>query len=87
MTVKPIPVSTRAHLARFMVKVAHALRHPIRTPWPEWRGNDRHAWFRRTKSVVATFTWLPDMPEPMCMEQVMAPVAELARVNHVVNLV
>ena len=87
MTVKQIPVYNSANLAMFMVNVSHAMMRPIRTQWPEWSVNDLKAWFRSKKYVVETLKLLPDMPEPMFIEQAIAQVAELGRVNHVVNLV
>jgi len=37
--------------------------------------------------VIATLKLLPEMPEPIFIEQAIAQVAELGRVNHVANLV
>ena len=48
---------------------------------------DLKAWVRSRQYVMATFKWLPEMPEPIFIEQAIAQVAELGRVNHVANLV
>ena len=41
--------------------------------------------FRRRQYVVETFTWLPEMPEPILIDQDTAPMAALGRVNHADN--
>ena len=87
MTVKQTPVYNSANLAMFMVNVSHAVMRPMRTQWPECSVNDLKAWFRSRKYVVETLKLLPEMPEPIFIEQAIAQVAALGRVNHVVNLV
>jgi putative transposase len=47
--------------------------------------NDLKAWFRSRKYVVETLKLLPEMPEPIFIDQAIAQVAALGRVNHVVN--
>ena len=75
MTVNQTPVDHRANLAMFMVNLAHALIRPIRTQWPEGSVNDLKAWCRGRKSVVETLQLLPEMPEPIFIEQAIAQVA------------
>jgi len=85
MTVKQTPVYNRANLAMFMVNVSHAVMRPMRTQWPEFSVNDLKAWFRSRKYVVETLKLLPEMPELIFIEQAIARVAQLGRVNHAVN--
>jgi putative transposase len=85
MTVKQTPVYNSANLAMFMVNVSHAVMRPMRTQWPECSVNDLKAWFRSRKYVVETLKLLPEMPELIFMEQAIAQVAQLGRVNHAVN--
>ena len=85
MTVNERPVYNSANLSLFMVNVSHALMRPMRTHWPECSVNDLKAWFRSRKYVVETFKLLPEMPEPIFIDQAIAQIAELGRVNHVVN--
>jgi putative transposase len=85
MTVNQRSGDTRAHLSLLMVNVSQAWMRPMRTHWPEGSVHDLKAWLRSRKSVVETFTWLPEMPEPICIDQVMAQIADLGRVNHAVN--
>jgi len=87
MTVNHTPVYKSANLAMFLVKLSHALIRPLRTQWPECRVNALNAWFRGRQSVVETFKWLPEMPEPIFIEQAIAQVAALGRVNHAINSV
>ncbi len=85
MTVNERPVYNSANLSLFMVNVSHALMRPMRTHWPECSVNDLKAWFRSRKYVVETLKLLPEMPEPIFIDQAIAHIAELGRVNHVVN--
>jgi len=85
MTVKQTPVYNSANLAMFMVNLSHAVMRPLQPHWPGVSVNDVKAWFRSRKYVVETFKLLPEMPEPIFIDQVIAQVAGLGRVNHVVN--
>ena len=85
MTVNETPVYNSANLAMFMVTVSHAVMRPMRTHWPELSVNDLKAWFRSRKYVVETLKLFPEMPEPIFIDQAIAHLAELGRVNHVVN--
>ena len=85
MTVKQTPVYNSANLAMFMVNVSHAVIRPMRMQWPECSVNDLKAWFRSRKYVVETLKLLPEMPELIFIEQAIARVAELGRVNYAVN--
>ena len=85
MVVKETPVYNSANLALFMVNVSQALMRPMRAQWPELSVNDLRTWFRSRKYVVETLKLLPEMPEPIFIEQAIARMAELGRVNHAVN--
>ena len=85
MTVKQTPVYNSANLAMFLVNVSHAVRRPMRMQWPECSVNDLKAWFRSRKYVVETLKLLPEMPELIFIEQAIARVAQLGRVNYAVN--
>lgn len=85
MTIKHTPVYNSANLAMFMVHISHAVMRPMRTQWPEFSVNDLKAWFRSRKYVVETLKLLPEMPEPIFIEQAIAQIAALGRVNHAVN--
>ena len=87
MTVNQTPVYNSANLAMFMVNLSHALIRPIRTQWPECSVNDLKAWFRGRKYVVEILKLLPEMPEPIFIDQAIAQVAALGRVNHAINSV
>ena len=87
MTVNQTPVYNSANLAMFMVNVSQALMRPLRPQWSELSVTDLKAWFRSRQYVIATLKLLPEMPEPIFIEQAIAQVAELGRVNHLANLV
>jgi putative transposase len=85
MNINARPVYNGANLAMFMVNVAHALIWPMRTQWPAFSVNDLKAWFRGQKYVVETLKLLPEPPAPIFIDQVVAKMAALGRVNHAVN--
>jgi hypothetical protein len=85
MVVNETPVYNSANLAMFMVNVSQALMRPMRRQWPELSVNDLKTWFRSRKYVVETLKLLPEMPEPIFIDQAIAQMAELGRINHSVN--
>ena len=85
MNVKERPVYNSANLALFMVNISHALIRPMRAQWPAFSVNDLKAWFRGRKYVVETLKLLPEMPDPLFINQVVSQMAALGRVNHAVN--
>jgi len=85
MSVKERPVYNSANLALFMVNMSHALIHPMREQWPDFSVNDLKAWFRGQKYVVETLKLLPEPPDSIFIDQMVAQMAALGRVNHTVN--
>jgi putative transposase len=85
MSVKERPVYHSANLAMFMVNLSQALIRPMRAQWPAFSVNDLKAWFRGRKYVVETLKLLPEPPDSIFIEQVVAQMAELGRINHAVN--
>ncbi len=85
MVVNETPVYNSANLAMFMVNVSQALMRPMRAQWPELSVNDLKTWFRSRKYVVETLKLLPEMPEPIFIDQAIAQMAELGRINPSVN--
>ena len=85
MSVKERPVYNSANLAMFMVNVSHALMRPMRAQWPAFSVNDLKAWFRGQKYVVETLQLLPELPDSLFIDQIVAQMAALGRINHAVN--
>jgi putative transposase len=85
MVVNETPVYNSANLAMFMVNVSQALIRPMRPQWPELSVNDLKTWFRSRKYVVETLKLLPEIPEAIFIDQAIAQVAQLGRINHAVN--
>lgn len=85
MSVNARPGYNSANLAMFMVNVSQALMRPMRAQWPAFSVNDLKAWFRGRKYVVETLQLLPAMPDAICIDQVVAQMAALGRINHAVN--
>jgi putative transposase len=85
MVVNKTPVYNSANLAMFMVNVSQALMRPMRAQWPELSVNDLKTWFRSRKYVVETLKLLPEMPEAIFIDEAIAQVAQLGRINHAEN--
>ena len=85
MSVKERPVYNSANLAMFMVNLSQALIRPMRDQWPAFSVNDLKAWFRGQKYVVETLKLLPEPPDSIFIDQVVAQMAALGRINHAVN--
>ena len=85
MSVKERPVYNSANLAMFMVNLSHALIRPMREQWPAFSVNDLKAWFRGRKYAAELLTLLPESPDSIFIDQVMAQMAALGRVNHTVS--
>lgn len=79
------PVYPGAHRAMGMGKGSQAWGRPMRAPGSAGSVQDLTAWCRGQQYVIATVQGLPEPPEPICLAQVVAPMAELGRVNHAVN--
>ena len=44
----------------------------MRAQWPAFSVNDLKAWFRGRKYVVETLKLLPEMPDAICIDQVVS---------------
>ena len=82
MSVKERSVYNSANLAMFMVNMSHVLIRPMRDEWPVFSVNDLKAWFRGRKYAVEMLKLLPESPDAIFIDQVVAQMAELGRVNH-----
>jgi putative transposase len=85
MRVRERPVYNSANLAMFMVHLSHAVIGPMRDQWPAFSVNDLKAWLRGQKYGVETLKLLPEPPDAIFIDQVVAQMAALGRVNHTVN--
>ena len=82
MSVKERPVYNSANLAMFMVNLSHALIRPMREEWPAFSVNDLKAWLRGRKYATELLKLLPESLGCIFIDQVVAQMAELGRVNH-----
>ena len=85
MVVNERPVYNSANLSMFMVNVSRALMCSMRAQWPELSVNDLKTWFRSRKYVVETLKLLPEMPEAIFIDEAIAQVAQLGRINQAEN--
>jgi putative transposase len=85
MVVNEKPVYNSANLSMLMANVSRALMRPMRTQWPELSVNDLKTWFRSRKYVVETLKLLPEMPEAIFIDEAIAQIAQLGRINQAGN--
>ena len=85
MVINEAPVYNSANLSMFMVNVSRALMRPMRARWPELSVNDLKTWFRSRKYVVETLKLLPETPEANFIDEAIAQVAQLGRINQAGN--
>ena len=81
MNVNQTPVHNAANLAMFMVNVSQTLLDHFRPTCPTFSVIDLKAHFRGRKYVTETLKLLPQMPEPIFIDQIFANIAQIGRVN------
>ena len=81
MNVKQRPVYNAANLAMFMVNLSQVLTRHFRPTYPAFSVNDLKAYFRGHKYVVETLKLLPQMPEPIIIDQIFANIAQIGSIN------
>ena len=81
MNVNQTPVYNAANLAMFMVNVSQALIQSFRPTCPTFSVNDLKAHFRGRKYVTETLKLLPQIPEPIFIEQIFANIAHIGSIN------
>jgi putative transposase len=81
MNVNQLPVYNAANLAMFMVNVSQVLIRHWRPTCPTFSVNDLKAHFRGRKYVTETLKLLPQMPEPIFIEQIFANIAQIGRIS------
>lgn len=81
MNVNQTPVYNAANLAMFMVNVSQLLIRHCRPTCPSFSVNDLKAHFRGYKYVTETLKLLPQMPEPIFIDQIFARIAQIGGIN------
>lgn len=81
MNVNQTPVYNAANLAMFMVNVSHLLFHHFRPTDPTFSVNDLKAYFRGRKYVTEKLKLLPQMPEPIFIDQIFAHIAQIGSIH------
>ena len=81
MNVNQTPVYNAANLAMFMVNVSQLLIRHCRPACPTFSVNDLKAHSRGHKYVTETLKLLPQMPEPIFIDQIFANIAQIGRIN------
>jgi putative transposase len=85
MGVNSTPVYNSAHLALLMVNLSQALIRPLQAQCPAFSVNDLKAWYRGRKYALEALKWLPEMPDPIFIDQAIARMTELGRINHAMS--
>jgi len=81
MNINQTPVYNAANLAMFMVNVSQLLIRHFRPTCPTFSVNDLKAHFRGHKYVTETLKLLPQMPEPIFIDQIFANIAQIGSIN------
>lgn len=81
MNIKQCPVYNAANLAMFMVNFSQVLLQQFRPTCPAFSVNDLKAYFRGRKYVTETLKLLPQMPEPIFIDQIYANIVQIGRIN------
>jgi len=81
MNVNQTPVYNAANLAMFMVNLSQVLLGHFRPTCPTFSVNDLKAYFRGRKYVAETLKLLPQMPEPISIDQIFAHIAQIGSIN------
>ena len=81
MNVNQTPVYNAANLAMFMVNVSQVLIRHFRPTCPTFSVNDLKAHFRGRKYVSETLKLLPQLPEPIFIQQIFANIAQIGCIN------
>jgi putative transposase len=81
MTTNPTAVTNAANLSLFMVNLVERLLRDIRQRQPEYSVLDLKAHCRGAKYVEETIKLLPEMPEPILLERIIAKIAGIGRIH------
>jgi hypothetical protein len=81
MNVNQTPVYNAANLAMFMVNVSQVLIRHFQPTCPTFSVNDLKAHFRGRKYVTETLKLLPQLPEPIFIDQIFANIAQIGSIN------
>ncbi len=81
MHVNQIPVYNAANLSMFMVNVSLVLLKQFRPTYPSFSVNDLKAHARGYKYVTETLKLLPQIPEPILIQQIFSNIAQLGSIN------
>ena len=81
MNVNQTPIYNAANLAMFMVNVSQVLIRHFQPTCPTFSLNDLKAHFRGRKYVTETLKLLPQLPEPIFIDQIFARIAQIGSIN------
>ena len=82
INIQPTAVTNAANLALFMVNVSHKLLQGFRKAQPDFSILDLKAHCRGLRYVEEVMKILPQLPEPILLENIKQRVASLGAVHH-----
>jgi len=81
MNVKEVPVTNASNLSFLMVNLSQALLIEPRQQNPKFSVNDLKAHFRGVKYVTETLKLLPQMPDPILIQKIIANITLIGSIN------
>lgn len=81
MNINQLPIYNAANLAMFMVNLSQLLLRHFRPTYPTFSVNDLKAHFRGHKYVTRILKLLPQLPEPIFIDQIYANIAQIGSIN------
>lgn len=81
MNVKETAVTNAANLAFFMVNFSAVLLRQQRATQPDFSVQDLKALYRGQRYALETIKWLPQKPEGILLEEILAHIAQLGRIH------
>jgi putative transposase len=81
MNIRPTAVTNAANLALFMVNLSYRCLQDRRHLHPDYSVLDLKAHYRGLKYVEETLKMLPETPEPVLVERIVAKIASLGQIH------
>ena len=81
MNIKQIPLTNAVGLAFFMVNLSHLLVTHFRKSCPQFSLLDLKAHFRARRYALEALKLLPDLPDPILLEQILDTMPALGSIH------
>jgi len=81
MNIKETPITNAVNLAFFMVNISHILINEVRPYNAEFSVQDLKAHFRGSKYVDEILKLLPEIPDPILIQQIFKEITIIGKIN------